>query len=60
MIQAPLSGPKAICHAGSRAWKYSSGWKKVCMKWALMMRKMKRPRKTAARVGHVCEVVVGV
>lgn len=27
--QAPLWGPKARFHAGSRAWKYSSGWKKV-------------------------------
>jgi len=29
VIQAPLSAPKAMCHAGSRDWKYSSGWKNV-------------------------------
>jgi hypothetical protein len=29
VIQAPLESPNANCHAGSRDWKYSSGWKKV-------------------------------
>lgn len=29
MSQALLSWPKASCHAGSRDWKNSSGWKKV-------------------------------
>lgn len=36
--QAPLSLPKAMLHAGSRAWKYSSGWKKVRTQRALMKR----------------------
>lgn len=35
VIHAPLSPPKASCHAGSRAWKYSSGWKKVATASAL-------------------------
>ena len=30
--------PKAICHAGSSDWKYSSGWKKVLMLNALRIR----------------------
>lgn len=43
--QAPLEEPNAISHAGSRAWKYSSGWKKVVMERALMRRVMRMWRK---------------
>ena len=43
--QAPLRGPKASCQAGSRAWKYSSGWKKVASQKALMRRTVSRSRR---------------
>lgn len=46
VIQAPLSAPKAIFHAGSSAWKYSSGWKKVLIVKALTIRKARRNPKT--------------
>lgn len=39
VIQAPDPAPKAICHAGSSAWKYSSGWKKVRTHSAFTKRK---------------------
>jgi hypothetical protein len=39
VIQALLSGPKASCHAGSRDWKNSSGWKKERRVSAFTMRK---------------------
>ena len=39
VIQAWLSAPNASCHAGSRDWKYSSGWKKVHSVNAFTMRK---------------------
>lgn len=38
VIHGPLLSPKAICHAGSSDWKYSSGWKKVLMLNALRIR----------------------
>ena len=38
VIHAPELGPKAIPHAGSSDWKYSSGWKKVFIQRAFMMR----------------------
>ena len=42
VIQAPEVEPKAICHAGSKDWKYSSGWKKVCTERAFTHRKRRR------------------
>lgn len=39
VIQARACWPKASCHAGSRDWKNSSGWKKVRSVKALTMRK---------------------
>lgn len=39
VIQALLEGPKASCHAGSRDWKNSSGWKKERRVSAFTMRK---------------------
>jgi hypothetical protein len=39
VIQALLCWPKASCHAGSRDWKNSSGWKKVRNVNAFTMRK---------------------
>jgi hypothetical protein len=39
VIQALLAGPKASCHAGSRDWKNSSGWKKERRVSAFTMRK---------------------
>ena len=45
VIQAPDVGPKAICQAGSRAWKYSSGWKKVLIVNAFRRRKEKISKK---------------
>lgn len=39
MIQAAAGWPKASCHAGSRDWKNSSGWKKVRSVRALTMRR---------------------
>jgi hypothetical protein len=38
VIQALLDWPKARRQAGSRDWKYSSGWKKVRRVRALAMR----------------------
>ena len=38
VIQAPWWWPKASCHAGSRDWKNSSGWKKVRSVRAFTMR----------------------
>lgn len=46
VIQAPLSGPKAICHAGSSDWKYSSGWKKVLVDRAFAIRNASSTPKT--------------
>lgn len=47
VIQALLSLPKAVCHAGSNDWKYSSGWKKVLTARALTVRATRsRPRMT--------------
>ena len=45
VIQAPLSDPNAICHAGSNDWKYSSGWKKVFMQSALINRQARHNRR---------------
>jgi hypothetical protein len=42
VIHAPLDAPNAISHAGSRDWKYSSGWKKVRMVMAFTKRRMMR------------------
>jgi hypothetical protein len=39
VIQALLASPKASCQAGSRDWKNSSGWKKVCRVNAFARRK---------------------
>jgi hypothetical protein len=39
VIQALLASPKASCQAGSRDWKNSSGWKKVCKVNAFARRK---------------------
>ena len=47
VIQAPLVGPKARSQAGSRAWKNSSGWKKVVTQKALMSRMTKMLRRKA-------------
>lgn len=47
--QAPLEEPNAMSHAGSRAWKYSSGWKKVAMERALMRRMVRMWRKRRRR-----------
>jgi hypothetical protein len=48
VIQALLEAPKARRQAGSRDWKYSSGWKKVRSVRALAVRnassRAKRPR----------------
>ena len=41
---APLSGPKARRQAGSKAWKNSSGWKKVARHQALTRRMKKMSR----------------
>lgn len=38
-----------MSHAGSRAWKYSSGWKKVAMVRALMRRMVRMWRKRRRR-----------
>lgn len=46
VIHAPLSSPNTTRQAGSKDWKYSSGWKKVRMTRALTMRKATRPAKT--------------
>ena len=46
MIHAPLRAPNAMRHAGSSAWKYSSGWKKVRTHSALSTRSASRNRKT--------------
>lgn len=54
MIHAPLSGPKAICHAGSSDWKYSSGWKNVLILSALRIRKATRNNKTSWDVAASC------
>lgn len=48
VIQAPLSRPKAIPHAGSSDWKNSSGWKNVRTSRALAMRRASSRRKTSA------------
>lgn len=48
VVQAPLSGPKAASQAGSRDWKYSSGWKKVLMLKALMILKIRRHPKMSS------------
>lgn len=45
VIHAPLLAPKASRHAGSRAWKNSSGWKKVARYQALTRRMMKISRR---------------
>ena len=47
MIQAPLSAPKAISHAGSSDWKNSSGWKKVLTLRALSIRNATRKSRTS-------------
>ena len=50
VIQAPLSFPKAICQAGSRDWKYSSGWKKVLTLSALRILNATRNKKMSCDV----------
>lgn len=47
VIQALLASPKASCQAGSRDWKNSSGWKKVCKAKAFVRRKAS----SRARIG---------
>ena len=50
VIQAPLSEPKAICHAGSSDWKYSSGWKKVLILKAFKIRNAIRNRSRSREI----------
>lgn len=52
VIQAPESGPKASCQAGSRDWKNSSGWKKVWRRRALRRRRARRRRRTEEGEGE--------
>ena len=56
VIQAPLSAPNAIRHAGSSDWKYSSGWKKVLMLRALTMRIASRTARTRGHCGPLVSV----
>lgn len=50
VIQAPLPLPNAICQAGSRDWKYSSGWKKVLTLSALRILNATRNKKMSCDV----------
>lgn len=52
VIQAPESGPKASCQAGSRDWKNSSGWKKEWRRRALRRRRARRRRRTEEGEGE--------
>lgn len=54
VIQAPLSAPKAISHAGSSDWKYSSGWKNVLILSALSIRNAIRNSKMSWAVAASC------
>lgn len=58
VIHVPLSRPNAICHAGSRDWKNSSGWKKVWIVKALRRRKATRKQKTDEGEEGETEVMV--
>lgn len=46
VMYAPLSDPKAAAHAGSRDWKYSSGWKKVQTRAAFTRRRRSSEART--------------
>ena len=54
VIHAPLSLPKAICHAGSSDWKNSSGWKKVLILSAFRILNAIKNRRTSCAVVAVC------
>jgi hypothetical protein len=54
VIHAPLSLPNAICQAGSRDWKYSSGWKNVLMLSALKILNATRNSRMSCAVVALC------
>jgi len=54
VIHAPLSLPNAICQAGSKDWKYSSGWKNVRMLSAFRILNATRNNRMSRAVVVVC------
>jgi len=51
VIHAPASSPNASCQAGSRHWKYSSGWKNVRKVKAFSSRQAIKKSRTSPECG---------
>jgi len=54
VIHAPLSLPNTICQAGSKDWKYSSGWKNVLMLSAFKILNAIRNNRMSCAVVALC------